>query len=82
MTDLGELRHLDLRENALTELPETLADLPRLRQIDLRSNRIAQLPDWVARMPALEKLDLRWNTCMPSHHVLTELEERGCVVLL
>ncbi|MBB4987552.1 hypothetical protein GGE06_008525 [Streptomyces sp. SFB5A] len=33
-------------------------------------------------MPVLEKLDLRWNTCEPSPPLLTELERRGCVVLL
>ncbi len=33
-------------------------------------------------MPALETLDLRWNTCAPSHHLLTQLEERACVVRL
>ncbi|GAA0522474.1 hypothetical protein GCM10010390_25840 [Streptomyces mordarskii] len=82
VTGLCELRHLDLRENAFTELPGPLADLPRLRQLDLRRNRIVQVPDWVARMPALEKLDLHWNTRTPSQGLLTKLEERGCVVLL
>lgn len=74
--------HLDLRENALDEVPEPVMCLPRLRQLDLRSNRIVQLPGWVVRMPALEKLDLRWNPCLPSPQLLSELEQRGCVVLL
>jgi Leucine-rich repeat (LRR) protein len=81
MADLSELRHLDLRENALAELPETLVGLPRLRQLDVRSNRLTRLPDWVVDMPALEKLDVRWNTCEPSRSMLTELERLGCVVL-
>jgi Leucine-rich repeat (LRR) protein len=79
---LHELRHLDLRENALTQLPHVLADLPRLRQLDVRSNRLTALPDWVLDMPSLEKLDLRWNECAPSAAQLTELQRRGCVVLL
>nr|WP_275409319.1 leucine-rich repeat domain-containing protein [Streptomyces sp. SID12501] len=82
MVDLRELRHLDLRENALTELPERLVGLPRLRQFDVRSNRLTRLPDWVVEMTALEKLDVRWNACEPSPSLLTELERRGCVVLL
>jgi hypothetical protein len=35
VADLRELRHLDLRENTLAELPEMLAGLPRLRQLDV-----------------------------------------------
>lgn len=48
----------------------------------VRSNRLTRLPDWVVDMPALEKLDVRWNACEPSPSLLTELERRGCVVLL
>jgi hypothetical protein len=33
---LQELRHLDLRGNPLTALPESLFDLPRLGKLDLR----------------------------------------------
>lgn len=69
-------------QTAARELPETLAGLPRLRQLDVRSNRLTRLPDWVVDMPALEKLDVRWNACEPSPSLLTELERRGCVVLL
>lgn len=82
MADLQELRHLDLRDNAFTELPEPLTALPRLRHLDLRSNRLVQLPPRVVEMPALEKLDLRWNPCEPPASLLSELERRGCVVLL
>ncbi|MGW7621611.1 leucine-rich repeat domain-containing protein [Streptomyces antimycoticus] len=82
MNELRELRHLDLRENTFTQVPESLSSLPRLRQLDLRSNRINEVPDWVVQMPALEKLDLRWNTCTIPRRVLAGLENRGCVVLL
>ncbi|ANS67084.1 protein lap4 (protein scribble) (protein smell-impaired) [Streptomyces lincolnensis] len=80
--DLHELRHLDLRENALAELPPPLARLPRLRHLDVRGNRLTRLPEWLLDLPALEKLDLRWNPCARATPLLTELERRGCVVLL
>ncbi|WP_443072487.1 hypothetical protein [Streptomyces sp. NBC_01485] len=48
----------------------------------MRSNRLTWLPDWIVDMPSLEKLDLRWNVCEPSLSLRTELERRGCVVLL
>ena len=79
---LRELRVLDLRDNALTELPRELGELRRLRTLDLRANPLRSLPDDLAGMEGLEKLDLRWTPFFPDLPAPARaLEARGCVVL-
>ena len=43
---------------------------------------VAELIKEDVELPALEKLDLRWNDCPRDSPLTTELERRGCVVLL
>src|SRR5256885_13742688 len=76
----GNLRHLDildLRNNRLTTLPESLSSLHNLTFLDLRANRFVSLPPGIAELTKLEKLDLRWNKISSSLEALQSLERRG-----
>jgi Leucine-rich repeat (LRR) protein len=44
LTGLAELRDLDLRANALRDIPHAVAALPRLERIDLRWNPMDAIP--------------------------------------
>jgi hypothetical protein len=43
---------MDLRANAFTSLPESLADLPSLQKLDLRWTSMAETPAWLPRLEA------------------------------
>jgi Leucine-rich repeat (LRR) protein len=49
-SSLISLRHLDLRANKLTLLPERLAELANLEKLDLQWNRLLVYPEWLERM--------------------------------
>jgi Leucine-rich repeat (LRR) protein len=50
LAGLAELRDLDLRANALRDVPEAVAALPRLERIDLRWNPMAAIPATLERL--------------------------------
>jgi hypothetical protein len=47
---LSELRLLDLRENPIEMLPESLLQMPRLEKIDLRWVHTLQALPWLDRL--------------------------------
>ena len=49
---LRSLEYLDLRANALSDLPDDLENLTNLRKIDLRSNRLARYPHCLSMLAA------------------------------
>lgn len=57
----AKLRVLDLADNALTALPESLGTLTGLRTLILLDNDLAALPDAFAELSELRILDLRRN---------------------
>ena len=60
--DLGDtLEILDLSGNALSELPEELADLPRLRIIFCSDNQFTELPEVLGRCPQLSMVGFKAN---------------------
>jgi Leucine-rich repeat (LRR) protein len=73
---------LDLRNNKLTALPESLGNLHALRFLDLRANQLLHLPPTLQGLMNLEKLDLRWNPLASPPSWIAELEARGCVVFV
>jgi hypothetical protein len=77
---LSCLRELNLRNNKLTSLPESIGALQQLRQLDLRGNPLTHLPEAIAALPRLEKLDLRWVTTLAPPTWLDALKARGCAV--
>ena len=53
MAGMRALRSLDLRETAIAELPDWLAELPALQRLDLRWN------GFVDPLPVVERLRAR-----------------------
>lgn len=52
---------IDLRSNALTELPADLADLKSLKVLKLNYNRLPSFPTAVVGLPRLQSLELSGN---------------------
>ncbi|MEV0697900.1 hypothetical protein AB0I53_08275 [Saccharopolyspora sp. NPDC050389] len=73
---------MELRNNPLQRLPDSIAALTGLTHLDLRATALRELPEGLAALPNLTKLDLRWTKL--DHHPcwLDELRHRGCAVLL
>lgn len=69
--DLLLLRVLDMEENQLKEIPQSLHKCQRLRRLNMRHE-----------IAGLERLDLRWNHQLNIPKWLGELEERGCIIYL
>ena len=80
MGRLSLLRELHLRDNKLTQLPDSIGELVELRQIDLRGNPLTCLPKTLLALPQLDKVDLRWVTTMALQAWIADLEARGCLV--
>ncbi len=47
--DFGASRRLDLDEQQLTLLPESIGRMADLEKLDLRWNDVGPLPDWLQR---------------------------------
>lgn len=58
---LRALRHLDLRMNKLTRLPEELGYLAALEHLDVANNELCELPTSIGRCKRLSLLDLSAN---------------------
>jgi hypothetical protein len=52
IAELQELRHLDLRGNPLTHLPETITTLRRLEKLDLRWVTALTPAQWLVGLEA------------------------------
>ncbi|KAJ7406394.1 Leucine-rich repeat-containing protein 1 [Pitangus sulphuratus] len=59
--DLYNLASLELRENLLTYLPESLAQLQRLEELDLGNNELYHLPETIGALFNLKDLWLDGN---------------------
>nr|CAD7439036.1 unnamed protein product [Timema bartmani] len=58
---LTSLQSLELRENLLKTLPESLSQLSKLERLDLGDNEIEELPHYVGNLPSLQELWLDHN---------------------
>ncbi|KAI5298185.1 hypothetical protein KEM55_003704, partial [Ascosphaera atra] len=77
--NLSRLEALDLKGNALTELPEELSSLSSLRILDVSENQLTQLPfDALSSLPLVElnakKNKLRGDLLPPSIERLDKLQ--------
>ena len=62
ITSLKTLEVLDMQRNALTSLPDGLAELVRLRVLDITENRFASLPfEKLRQLPLMELLAAKNN---------------------
>ena len=57
----NEILHLDLRNNTLTHLPNTLSNLTHLRSLDLRYNTLEVIPESISSLIHLKILRLDNN---------------------
>ena len=58
---LSNLESLELRENLLKDLPESISRLTKLERLDLGDNDIVTLPAHLGYLPALQELWLDHN---------------------
>ncbi|MEZ4659936.1 MAG: hypothetical protein R2911_20465 [Caldilineaceae bacterium] len=47
------MTHLNLRNNQIAALPESMGNVRKLRFLDLRNNRLTQLPESMRYLPNL-----------------------------
>uniref|UniRef100_A0A182LXT1 Disease resistance R13L4/SHOC-2-like LRR domain-containing protein n=1 Tax=Anopheles culicifacies TaxID=139723 RepID=A0A182LXT1_9DIPT len=59
--DLSKLVSLELRENLLKNLPESISQLTKLERLDLGDNEIDELPSHLGYLPSLQELWLDHN---------------------
>ena len=81
----GTLRVLDLRENQLTALPESIGALVGLEKLHLHYNKLTALPESIVALTALTWLDLRNNPLTKPQSPAVEawlaaLKDGGCDV--
>ncbi|KDO25226.1 hypothetical protein SPRG_09475 [Saprolegnia parasitica CBS 223.65] len=58
---LGLVQKLDVSQNQLTALPETIGEMTELRILNVRSNKLTALPDTISKLARLEILDISGN---------------------
>lgn len=61
LNSLSKLVSLELRENLLKNLPESISQLTKLERLDLGDNEIDELPSHVGYLPSLQELWLDHN---------------------
>ena len=59
--DMKRLNVLELRNNSLRELPDSISELNGLTKLDLSNNLLRDIPKSMANMRQLKTLDLRGN---------------------
>lgn len=59
--EMPHLRNLNLHDNSLTRLPESIGTLTNLKRLSLDSNNLEALPDSLTQLSTLEKLNISFN---------------------
>ncbi|MCP4521493.1 MAG: leucine-rich repeat protein [Cytophagales bacterium] len=57
----GEIKHLDLSQQGLTEIPQEIYSLYNLEELILTNNQLTILPDALFSLPKLKQLNLKKN---------------------
>jgi len=82
ISELKQLRKLDLADNGLETLPPSLQTLPHLAYIDLSGNYLDVFPEFLLQMPALQYLDVRNNTKnLVQPQIISDFERLGITIL-
>jgi len=58
----GHITGINLRENDLLSLPETIGDFSYLRYLHLYDNKLKKLPDSIGNLKSLEHIDISFNS--------------------
>lgn len=61
MEGLLNVQELNLSQNDLTAVPQSIKSMTKLRVLDLRSNKIRDLPSWLSELPDLGELKIADN---------------------
>jgi len=61
IAEFNKLRQLDLSDQLITTLPDSLGNLERLKELNLSHNQIATLPDSLGNLEWLTELNLSHN---------------------
>ena len=75
VTELSQLRSLDLSGNHLTELPEAMGELSSLETLDLRENQLSRFPEVIGQLSQLQVLDLGFNNLTELPAAIGQLSE-------
>nr|CAD7453514.1 unnamed protein product [Timema tahoe] len=76
---LTSLQSLELRENLLKTLPESLSQLSKLERLDLGDNEIEELPHYVGNLPSLQELWLDHNQLQHLPPEVGNLKKLACL---
>lgn len=77
LSQLTQLKSLNLSNNALASLPAWVGQLTQLQSLDLSENQLSFLPEWLCQLTQLQLLDLSENqlTSLPDWLIqLTHLQ--------
>src|SRR5438045_3508355 len=58
LSELTQLRSLNLSNNQLAALPESLDQLTQLESLNLSINKLTEIPEWLGRLTQLQSLRL------------------------
>ena len=58
---LPQLQDIDLRGNALTDLPDEFSEMVSLRTVRLSFNKLTEIPKTLSELPRLERLEISGN---------------------
>ncbi len=75
VSQLANLRHLNLRDNLLTTLPASFIQLSKLQSLDLKANDLQSLPPNFHTLPALRELTLSMNLKLPFEAQKLQLQQ-------
>ena len=64
---------LNLRNNSLSEIPNSITRLTNLQSLDLRHNSLSEIPDSITRLTNLKSLDLSNNSLSTIPESITRL---------
>ncbi|NEQ41819.1 MAG: hypothetical protein F6K40_38830 [Okeania sp. SIO3I5] len=74
ISELEQLEVLNLSNNQLTSMPESISKLSNLTELDLKFNQLTSMPESISKLSNLTKLDLTDN---PLEIPLIEIAKQG-----
>lgn len=81
MSQLKQLRYLDLGRNSLGEIPDFVKDLPNLEEFRFEYNELKTIPRWMGSMQSLKRLDLGANDLTDLPDFLAQLKNLQSIKL-
>ncbi|XP_055942289.1 leucine-rich repeat-containing protein 40-like [Argiope bruennichi] len=76
---ISNIKLLDLRDNKISEIPDTICSLQALERLDISNNALSSLPFTLGTLPHLKFLSIDGN---PMRTIRRDIIQRGTVQLL